>query len=205
MPSTGTRDTLGERTADTKETALSTTATATRDAPPSDAGYKYDAAIDRSQKRPFENEHESLPYPGEGASEIADVAETSTSGRSVRAALTIDQREALQRSLEDLAALEADRAERIVAVGLEPVVAYEIGIRSAVHDALAKLANGIYGECETCARPIPVGRLEAVPYARRCLPCQEREENGWNRVERVVGGVVRVLAGEPQGRSEAEL
>jgi hypothetical protein len=179
--------------------------TATRDARPIDAGYEYDAVLDRSQKRPIETEHDSLPCPGEGASEIADVAQTSTSGRSARRALTIDQQVALRRSLEGLAALEADRAARIAAVGLAPVVAHDVGISPAVHDALAKLARGIYGECETCARPIPVARLEAVPYARRCLSCQEREEHGWNRVERVVGGVVRVLAGEPQGRSEAEL
>jgi len=71
---------------------MSTTATATRDARPIDSGDTYDAAIDRSRKRPIENEHEPLPYPGERASEIARVAETSTSGRFARGALTIDPR-----------------------------------------------------------------------------------------------------------------
>lgn len=105
-------------------------------------------------------------------------------------------------SLEDLTALEENRVERIAAAGLQPLVAYDLGIRYAVHDALAKLTDGTYGDCETCRSPIPVTRLEAVPYARRCAACQEREENGWDQVSRLVGGVVRRLAGEPQGRSE---
>jgi Prokaryotic dksA/traR C4-type zinc finger len=95
-----------------------------------------------------------------------------------------------------------NRLELVAVVGSTQVAAYDIGIRDAVRDAFAKLADGTYGECETCRRPIPIARLEAVPYARRCVACQAREENGWDQVQQLVGGVVRVLAGEPQGRSE---
>jgi RNA polymerase-binding transcription factor DksA len=105
--------------------------------------------------------------------------------------------------LLDLAALEDDRVELAATMGPEALAAYDLGVRDAVRDALAKLANGTYGTCETCRRPIPVARLEAVPYARRCLSCQERMEDGWDDVRGLFGHVVRTLGGEAQGYSGA--
>jgi RNA polymerase-binding transcription factor DksA len=115
----------------------------------------------------------------------------------------LDQRLAIRHQLLELAELEDDRVERAATMGPETLAAYDVGVRDAVHDALAKLANGTYGRCETCDRPIPAARLEAVPYARHCLDCQERMEDGWDQVRRLVGGVVRTFGGEPQGPSEA--
>ena len=40
--------------------------------------------------------------------------------------------------------------------------------------ALARLDDGTYGRCEDCAEPVPQGRLEVLPYARRCVQCQQR-------------------------------
>ncbi|TDC03089.1 TraR/DksA family transcriptional regulator [Actinomadura bangladeshensis] len=40
--------------------------------------------------------------------------------------------------------------------------------------ALARLGDGTYGLCEDCRKPIPEGRLEIIPYARRCVNCQQR-------------------------------
>lgn len=180
---------------------MSTTATDAPAVRQIGAGIEGDA-MDRLTKRRVEEADQPRSSPGGGATETADVAVTSTSAQSDGGTLTFDQRMAIRRSLEDLAALETDRVERVAAVGLEPVAAYDLGIRYAVHDALAKLSNGTYGGCETCRSPIPAARLEAVPYARRCVTCQEREEKGWDQVGRLVGGVVRRLAGEPQGRSE---
>lgn len=37
--------------------------------------------------------------------------------------------------------------------------------------ALAALAAGTYGRCETCGQPIAADRLAARPAARRCMPC----------------------------------
>lgn len=37
--------------------------------------------------------------------------------------------------------------------------------------AEARLAEGSYGLCEACARPIPAERLEARPFATRCVFC----------------------------------
>jgi len=38
-------------------------------------------------------------------------------------------------------------------------------------NALAKLATGNYGVCETCGKAIPRDRLEALPATRRCIDC----------------------------------
>ncbi|MGH9063108.1 MAG: TraR/DksA family transcriptional regulator [Acidimicrobiales bacterium] len=41
-----------------------------------------------------------------------------------------------------------------------------------IEAAMARLAIGTYGVCETCAQPIPVERLEALPAARLCIGCK---------------------------------
>ncbi|CNF65692.1 General stress protein 16O [Mycobacterium tuberculosis] len=40
--------------------------------------------------------------------------------------------------------------------------------------ALLRLDEGTYGLCEDCGKPVPEGRLEIIPYARRCVKCQQR-------------------------------
>ncbi|GAB3284317.1 TraR/DksA family transcriptional regulator [Microbacterium lacusdiani] len=41
----------------------------------------------------------------------------------------------------------------------------------ALRAAEARLAQGTYGVCEGCGRPIPPGRLEVRPTATRCVAC----------------------------------
>jgi len=45
-----------------------------------------------------------------------------------------------------------------------------------VEAALRKLDKGIYGICESCRSPILKKRLQAMPYARYCLKCQNTSE-----------------------------
>jgi len=42
--------------------------------------------------------------------------------------------------------------------------------------ALARMADGTYGECADCGRDIGFARLMAQPAALRCVQCQERFE-----------------------------
>ncbi|GKS58064.1 DnaK suppressor protein [Nitrospira sp.] len=42
--------------------------------------------------------------------------------------------------------------------------------------ALQRLHDGSYGVCEDCLAPITEARLEAVPFARRCVECQRQVE-----------------------------
>ncbi|MCU7730980.1 TraR/DksA C4-type zinc finger protein [Actinoplanes sp. KI2] len=37
--------------------------------------------------------------------------------------------------------------------------------------ALRRMSEGAYGLCQDCRRPIPLGRLRAVPHATSCTRC----------------------------------
>ena len=45
-----------------------------------------------------------------------------------------------------------------------------------IERALARLKQGTYGVCEGCQKKIPVGRLNALPYATHCVECQREME-----------------------------
>jgi len=45
-----------------------------------------------------------------------------------------------------------------------------------VNEALRRLHKGKYGNCQQCGKAIQKRRLEAVPHARLCIECKEREE-----------------------------
>ena len=47
---------------------------------------------------------------------------------------------------------------------------------TSVEDALRRVHDGTYGICEACGREIPFQRLEAVPWADKCLSCQQTAE-----------------------------
>jgi DnaK suppressor protein len=44
-----------------------------------------------------------------------------------------------------------------------------------IDEALDRLRTGDFGLCLACGEPIPHKRLSAIPWARHCVPCQERE------------------------------
>jgi len=48
----------------------------------------------------------------------------------------------------------------------------------AIDAALERLEAGGYGTCANCGREIGEKRLEAVPWARFCVDCQELVEQG---------------------------
>jgi DnaK suppressor protein len=47
-----------------------------------------------------------------------------------------------------------------------------------VEAALSRIVEGAYGECISCGEEINAKRLEAVPWARHCIKCQEKIEQG---------------------------
>lgn len=52
----------------------------------------------------------------------------------------------------------------------------------AVSEAIARIDAGTYGVCDDCEKPIAQPRLEALPYAIRCIKCQgEYEKDSANR------------------------
>lgn len=48
--------------------------------------------------------------------------------------------------------------------------------RNQLDEALRRLDEGTYGICEDCETPIAPARLRAMPFARRCIKCQEQAE-----------------------------
>ncbi len=47
---------------------------------------------------------------------------------------------------------------------------------SEVQDALQRITDGTYGICVVCGEPIPEKRLEAIPWAARCIKDEEQLE-----------------------------
>jgi DnaK suppressor protein len=53
--------------------------------------------------------------------------------------------------------------------------------------ALERIRDGNYGICEMCECEIDLARLQALPYASLCLPCQREVEKGLRRTNPQVG------------------
>jgi DnaK suppressor protein len=49
---------------------------------------------------------------------------------------------------------------------------------ASIDEALQRIETGGFGECVNCAEPVQEKRLEAVPWARFCLKCQDLQERG---------------------------
>jgi DnaK suppressor protein len=46
-----------------------------------------------------------------------------------------------------------------------------------IDDALKKIDQKTFGICELCSKKISKVRLQAIPFAKNCIGCQEKEEN----------------------------
>ena len=45
-----------------------------------------------------------------------------------------------------------------------------------IDEALRRIKDGTFGKCQECGEEISTARLEAVPHARLCIACKEKEE-----------------------------
>lgn len=45
-----------------------------------------------------------------------------------------------------------------------------------IDEALRRIKDKTYGKCQECGQEISPARLEAVPHARLCIACKEKEE-----------------------------
>ena len=89
---------------------------------------------------------------------LASLKENLTAGRSA------DSQEQAQ---------ELENAEVVDALGNEARI--EI---SKIAKALDQIKNGTYGICVACGETIPMARLEAYPFADRCIRCATAAEAG---------------------------
>lgn len=60
---------------------------------------------------------------------------------------------------------------------------FALNLVSSEHDslfeidqALLRLEQGTYGQCESCGKPVEKARLKALPFVRLCINCQAEEE-----------------------------
>ena len=47
-----------------------------------------------------------------------------------------------------------------------------------IEDALERIKDNSFGLCGHCQEEVQQRRLEAVPWARHCISCQEKQEQG---------------------------
>ncbi len=47
-----------------------------------------------------------------------------------------------------------------------------------VESALTRIHDGTFGQCISCGEEINAKRLDAVPWTRHCIECQEKLEKG---------------------------
>jgi RNA polymerase-binding protein DksA len=62
-------------------------------------------------------------------------------------------------------------ADLIVDVGLAEIDR-DLDELRAIDAALLRMADGSYGICAVCERPIDLNRLKLTPHALRCIDCQ---------------------------------
>jgi len=99
-----------------------------------------------------------------------------------RRSFTIQQRETLQRLLEQRAATlrEEIGEDRMADLNAEPQAAAlerdVIELRE-VELALGRVHEPDFGVCADCDADIPFARLEANPSAKRCVACQAAAEH----------------------------
>ena len=52
----------------------------------------------------------------------------------------------------------------------------ERGLISKINQALDKIEDGVYGECEECGEQISLKRIQARPVAELCIDCKAEQE-----------------------------
>lgn len=70
----------------------------------------------------------------------------------------------------DLASEERDREINLILSDRERVKSQQID------DALARMADGSYGVCDSCGLEVAEERLRAMPFTRLCRDCQHDQE-----------------------------
>ena len=58
--------------------------------------------------------------------------------------------------------------------------AHNASLLKQVSEALERVEEGTYGICADCNQPISAKRLEVMPWAKYCVPCQEKRGSWTN-------------------------
>lgn len=102
--------------------------------------------------------------------------------------ILLEQRESalagLGRKAHSLATVERICEEDQAQYSLEEAVSlrlngHEYRQLRQIQEALDRLQLGEYGICLACEEAIPAKRLQALPWAKYCVPCQEKIGDGF--------------------------
>jgi DnaK suppressor protein len=82
---------------------------------------------------------------------------------------------------ETQAAVSENHFAETAAVTLDREIDYSLEenaeqVLAAIDAALRRIENGTFGACARCGKPIGEARLEARPYATKCIDCKRLEE-----------------------------
>ncbi|MDG9673928.1 TraR/DksA C4-type zinc finger protein [Micromonospora sp. DH14] len=77
--------------------------------------------------------------------------------------------------LRELTELNADTGDPGEAHNQAALLAATRQTIEQITGALSRISDGTYGACQRCHRSIPAERLEILPHARFCVPCQEKQ------------------------------
>lgn len=69
----------------------------------------------------------------------------------------------------------------------QSILVNQQALLTLVDNALQRLADGTYGLCQHCQQPIPPARLNALPWAERCVRCEAEVEQVYRNREEVYG------------------
>jgi len=73
----------------------------------------------------------------------------------------------------DAADIAQESSESELSFHLAEVESRELG---QIDKAIQKIGEGTYGLCEKCGVNISPARLKALPFANKCIRCQEEDE-----------------------------
>ena len=87
----------------------------------------------------------------------------------------LSSRERDQEATQDPADMAANAYTKELLISMS---ANDRKLLELIDEALARIEAGEYGECVNCGELVQEKRLEAVPWARYCLKCQDLQERG---------------------------
>jgi len=77
--------------------------------------------------------------------------------------------------VEDRAELGCDNFDEEVTIGLLEKEGLRLG---EINAAVERIDEGSFGRCEECDQEISHKRLKAIPFARRCIECARKAQQG---------------------------
>ncbi len=121
-----------------------------------------------------------------GLMEVRPMEQVDKRRKALQEILLNKKREVVQQ-IENLMVAQEDTPSGILDTGDQSLKNHETDVDltllemnnrllKEIEDALIKLPENRYGICEECGAEISAGRLKAMPFAKYCVTCKERQE-----------------------------